>query len=103
MNNPRERGGLPLLGYPAGIAFAANGFGLMWESRGTLYVTRDGGKSWHAKPRLAVFDADFGRGASAFADGTGFVLLGRGGGPAARLLVTHDSGRRWQVVRRWRG
>jgi photosystem II stability/assembly factor-like uncharacterized protein len=102
MNHPVERGGISMLGYPAGIAFAANGFGLMWESRGTLYVTRNGGKSWQAKPHLAVFDVDFGRGGSAFTDGTGFVLLGRGGGPTARLIETHDFGRTWHVVRRWR-
>lgn len=102
MNNPKERGGISLLGYPAGIAFAPNGFGLMWESRGTLYVTRDGGKNWHARPDLAAFDVDFGRGGSAFADGTGFVLLGHGGGSSARLVATHDFGRTWRVVQRWR-
>lgn len=103
LNHPEERGGISMLGYPAGISFAPNGFGLMWESRGTLYVTLDGGKHWTAKPHLAVFDVDFGRGASAFADGTGYVLLGHGGGPPARLIATHDFGRSWQVVRRWRG
>lgn len=102
MNHPRERGGIPLLGYPAGIAFAPNGFGLMWESRGTVYVTRDGGKNWQGQPRLARFDVDFGRGASAFADGSGFVLLGHGGGHPTRLVETRDFGRTWQVVRRWR-
>ena len=102
LNHPQERG-IPLAGYPAGIAFAPNGFGLLWESRGTLYVTRDGGKDWHPKPRLAVFDVDFGRGASAFADGISFVLLGHGGGPPTRLIVTHNFGRTWSVVRRWRG
>lgn len=102
MNNPRERGGLSLTGYPAGIAFAPNGFGLMWESRGTVYVTRDGGKEWHAKPRLARFDVDFGRGASAFANGTGLVLLSYPGGPLTRLVETHDFGQTWHLVRRWR-
>jgi photosystem II stability/assembly factor-like uncharacterized protein len=103
MNGPKERGGISLLGYPAGIAFAPNGFGLLWESRGTIYVTRDGGKNWQAKPRVALFDVDFGRGAAAFADGTAFVLLGNGGGPAARLIETRDFGRTWRVVRRWSG
>jgi photosystem II stability/assembly factor-like uncharacterized protein len=102
MNHPKERGGMSLVGYAAGISFAPNGFGLMWESRGTIYVTRDGGAIWHWKPRLAVFDVDFGRGASAFANGTGFVLLGNGGGPTARLIETRDFGRTWHVVRRWR-
>lgn len=103
MNNPKQRGGLSLLGYPAGIAFAPNGFGLMWESRGVVYVTRDGGDDWHAKQHLSIFDLDFGRGAVAFSDGTGFVLFGHGGGPAARLVETRDFGRTWHVVRRWQG
>lgn len=102
MNHPTERGGLPLLGYPAGIVFAPNGFGLMWESRGTVYVTRDGGNQWQGQPHVARFDVDFGRGAAAFANGTGFVLLGHGGGHPTRLVTTHDFGRTWQVVRRWR-
>lgn len=101
MNHPKERGGLPLLGYPTGIAFAPNGFGLLWESRGTLYVTHDRGKKWTAKQRVAISDVDFGRGASAFANGTGFVLLGHGGGPGARLIETRNFGRTWHVVRRW--
>jgi photosystem II stability/assembly factor-like uncharacterized protein len=101
MNHPREQG-IPLLGYPAGISFSPNGFGLMWESRGTIYVTRDGGKNWHAKPRIAVFDVDFGQGASTFADGTGFVLLTFPGGARTRLLVTHDFGRTWGLAHRWR-
>ena len=100
MNHPKQRGGLWLLGYPAGIAVAPNGFGLLWESRGTIFVTHDGGKKWNAKKRLVVFDVDFGRGASAFSNGTGFVLLGHGGGPAARQIETRNFGRTWHVVRR---
>lgn len=96
-----DHGGIGSFGYPAGVAFAPNGFGLLWESRGTLYVTRDGGRNWQAKGHLARPDIDFGRGASAFADGTGFVLLGFGGGARARLVETHDFGRTWHVVRRW--
>lgn len=101
LNHPQVRGGIWMLGYPQGIAFAPNGFGLLWESRGTLFVTRDGGFDWRAKPRFAVPDVDFGRGAAAFDDGTGFVLLGRGGGVPARLIETRDFGRTWHVVRRW--
>jgi photosystem II stability/assembly factor-like uncharacterized protein len=101
MNHSRERGGISLLGYPAGISFAPNGFGLMWESRGVAYVTRDGGNDWRAQQHLSTFDVDFGRGAAAFSDGTGFILFGRGGGPAARLVETRDFGRTWSVVRRW--
>jgi photosystem II stability/assembly factor-like uncharacterized protein len=101
MNHPVVRGGIALFGYPQGIAFAPNGFGLMWESRGTLYVTRDGGNNWFPKWHVALADADFGRGASVFADGTGFALLGRGGGLPAQLIETHDFGHTWDVVRRW--
>jgi photosystem II stability/assembly factor-like uncharacterized protein len=96
----RARGGLGSYGYPQGIAFARDGFGLLWESRGTLYVTRDAGLNWTAKPKVAQPELDFGGGAAAFARGRGLVLLGRGDG-AARLLATHDYGRSWVLVHRW--
>jgi photosystem II stability/assembly factor-like uncharacterized protein len=99
---PGGHGGISTYGYPTGIAFAANGFGLLWEGRGTLYVTRDGGETWTAEPKLARPEVDFGRGAAAFAGGDGFVLLGYGGSSRSRLLATHDAGRTWRVVHRWR-
>ena len=43
---------------------------------------------------------DYAAGAAAFSDGTAYVLL-KAGLPA-RLLETHDFGRTWRVVRRWR-
>src|SRR5581483_3178328 len=52
-------GGISLYGYPQGIAMADNGFGLLWESRGTLYVTRDGGHHWLGLPKVAVPEIDF--------------------------------------------
>jgi photosystem II stability/assembly factor-like uncharacterized protein len=88
-------------GYVWGTAFAADGFGLIWESRGTLYVTRDGGKRWTPQPNLAEPEIDFGGGGAAFSGGSGLVLLTRGAG-AARLLATRDHGRTWRLVRRWR-
>jgi hypothetical protein len=94
--------GIEGYGYPQGIAFAADGFGVLWESRGTLYVTRDGGTNWLGEPKLARSEIDFGRGAVAFPDGRGLVLLGRGGGLPARLLTTDDAGRTWRLVHRWR-
>jgi photosystem II stability/assembly factor-like uncharacterized protein len=95
-------GGLGGYGYPEGVSFAADGFGILWESRGTLYVTRDGGTHWHAEPKVARPEIDFGRGAAAFAGGRGVVLLGRGGGLPERLLATDDAGRTWRLVHRWR-
>jgi photosystem II stability/assembly factor-like uncharacterized protein len=94
-------GGIEGYGYPQGVAFAADGFGILWESRGTLYVTRDSGTNWLAKPKIARPEIDFGRGAAAFPDGRGVLLLGRGGGLPARLLTTDDAGRTWGLVRRW--
>jgi photosystem II stability/assembly factor-like uncharacterized protein len=94
-------GGIEGYGYPEGVAFAADGFGILWESRGTLYVTRDSGTNWLAKPKIARPEIDFGRGAAAFPDGRGVLLLGRGGGLPARLLTTDDAGRTWRLVRRW--
>jgi photosystem II stability/assembly factor-like uncharacterized protein len=104
VNCPRRNlhGGLGGYGYPAGIAFAADGFGILWESRGTLYVTRDRGIHWRAQPKVAQPELDFGRGAATFAGGGGLVLLGRGGSLPARLLATDDVGRSWHLVRRWR-
>ena len=93
-------GRLDWSGYVWGAAFARDGFGLIWESRGTLYVTRDGGSHWTAKTRLAMPELDFGGGGAAFAGGRGLVLLGRGGG-AGRLLATADYGRTWRLVHRW--
>jgi photosystem II stability/assembly factor-like uncharacterized protein len=94
-------GGIEGYGYPQGVAFAADGFGILWESRGTLYATRDGGTRWVAEPKVAQPEIDFGRGAVAFPDGRGLVLLGRGGGLPARLLTTDNGGRTWRLVRRW--
>jgi photosystem II stability/assembly factor-like uncharacterized protein len=96
----RATGDLTSSGYAWGAGFAPDGFGLVWEGRGTLYVTRDGGGHWTAKPRLAEPEVDFGGGGAAFAGGRGLVLLTRGD-RSERLLATRDHGRRWSLVRRW--
>jgi photosystem II stability/assembly factor-like uncharacterized protein len=100
---PRRRvhGGISSYGYPNGIAFARDGFGILWEGRGTLYVTRDGGRLWAAEPRVARPEIDFGRATAAFPGGRALVLLGRGGGPPSRLLASADHGRTWRTVHRW--
>ncbi len=95
----RERGGISSYGYPDGLAFAPDGWGLLTESRGTLYVSRDGGTHFHAEPNVARPEVDFAGGAAAFSGGIGYVFLGEAD---PRLLRTHDYGRTWQVVRRWR-
>jgi photosystem II stability/assembly factor-like uncharacterized protein len=94
-----EHGGISTYGYPEGLAFAPDGWGLLTESRGTLYVSRDGGTHFHAEPHVAHPEADFAGGAAAFSGGIGYVFLGEA---HPRVLRTHDYGRTWQVVRRWR-
>ena len=98
-------GGISVYGYPTGIAGSHSGFGIIWESRGTLYVTRDGGHHWHALPKVAQPELDFGDWADtgAYPQGTGFVLLQRsaGNGETWRLIETTNAGRTWRVVHRW--
>jgi photosystem II stability/assembly factor-like uncharacterized protein len=96
----RERGGIQEYGYPEQIAFAPDGFGLLTETRGTLYVTRDGGLHFHAEPHVARPELDFAGGAAVFRGGIGYVLLTHDF--RARLVETDDFGRTWHVVRRWR-
>jgi len=93
--------GIQATGYPNGIAFATNGFGLLTASRGTLEVSRDGGLHFRSKPKVERQDVDLARGAAAFSSGDGFVLLSAG--LQSRLVGTHDFGSTWHVVRRWRG
>jgi photosystem II stability/assembly factor-like uncharacterized protein len=90
-------GGIGMYGYPEGLAFVRNGWGLLTEGRGTLYVTRDGGTHFHAKPKLVRPEIDFGGGAAVFPGGRGYVLIKR-----QRLIETRNFGRTWHVVRLWR-
>src|SRR5438445_1336009 len=69
-------GGIGVYGYPAGITGAHGGLGIIWESRGTLHLTHDGGHNWHAPPKVARPEIDFGDWADAhgYPHGTAFVL-----------------------------
>ncbi len=91
--------GLTQSGYAIGIAMAADGFGVIWENRGTLYVTRDGGVHWTGLPKIARPEVDFGGSGAVLAHGVGYVLLERAG--KTRLMGTRDAGRTWRVVHRW--
>ena len=95
-------GGISTYGYPHGITMATDGFGLIWESRGTLYVTRDGGSHWTGLPKVAQPEVDFGISAYALRSGIGFVLLAKGGTANRRLLETTDAGRSWRTLHIWR-
>jgi photosystem II stability/assembly factor-like uncharacterized protein len=98
----RSYGGISSYGYPLGIAMASDGFGVIWESRGTLYVTRDGGSNWTGLPKVARPEVDFGVSGAALPHGVGFVVLAHGGSESRRLLGTTDAGRSWHLVHRWR-
>jgi hypothetical protein len=111
MTGGPARGGISSYGYAAGISGVPSprgseisGFGIIWETRGTLYVTRDGGHHWHAIPKVARPEVDFGDWADAdvYPQGTAFVLLSYGGSRKRRLIETTDAGRTWHVVHRWR-
>jgi photosystem II stability/assembly factor-like uncharacterized protein len=93
-----ERGGLGIGGYPLGIAFLADGRGLLWEGRGSLAATTNGGGTWKGAG-LGQPEVDFGQSASIVTRQTSFVLLRTDGHP--RLAVTTDGGRRWRTVHRW--
>ena len=92
-------GGIDVFGYPLGIAMARDGFGVIWESRGTLYVTSDGGSHWTGLPKVARPEVDFGLSGAALPHGTGYVLLSTGG--VVTLIGTRDGGHSWHVVHRW--
>jgi Photosynthesis system II assembly factor YCF48 len=89
-------------GYPQGIAFASDGLGVMWESRGTLYLTRHGGRHWTGFAHVSAPEADFGLSASVV-PGRAFALLWRTPVrpiPFRLVATTHDlTG--WRTVRTW--
>jgi photosystem II stability/assembly factor-like uncharacterized protein len=93
--------GLDGYGYVAGLAVARDGFGIVWESRGTLYVTRDNGSDWTGLARVAQPEVDFGVSAFTLPGGVGFAVLAHGGSEVRRLLETTDAGRSWHVVHAW--
>lgn len=95
-------GGISSYGYPLGIAGNDDGFALIWESRGTLYVTRDGGKHWSGLSKLVRPDVDFGTWAFVLPKaGVGWEVVAYGGTEKRRLIETTDAGRTWHVVHRW--
>ncbi len=94
-------GGISSLGYPVGVAGNSTGFGLIWESRGTLWVTKDGGQHWRGLQHLVQFDVDIGNWATVLPHGgVGFAITHASS--SSRLLETTDAGRTWRVVHRWR-
>ena len=100
MTGGHARGQISSYGYPEGIAGGYGQFGIIWESRGTLYITHDGGHHWYPHPKVARPEVDFGQWADVAWTKLGFVLLERN--QHSRLIKTTDAGRTWHVVHRWR-
>jgi hypothetical protein len=100
MTGGKAHGGISRYGYPVGVAGSYWDFGIIWETRGTLYVTRDGGHHWHTLPKIARPEIDFGSWATVLSPKVGFVLLYTQG--RSRLIETTDAGRTWHIVHRWR-
>jgi photosystem II stability/assembly factor-like uncharacterized protein len=96
----KSAGGISWYGYALGISFAPGGVGLLWESRGTLYLTRDGGRQWKPLPAVARPEVAFGSSASVVT-GKAFALL-YWGNHSYRLIATTHGYRDWHTVRTWR-
>jgi photosystem II stability/assembly factor-like uncharacterized protein len=97
----RSNGGISSYGYALGISFAPNGAGLLWESRGTLYLSLDGGRRWHPQETVARPEIDFGSSAS-IVPGRAYALLSRGN-TIYRLVATTHGYQHWQTLRVWKG
>jgi photosystem II stability/assembly factor-like uncharacterized protein len=97
----RAFGGIACYGYPFGIGISTGGFALVWETRGTLYVSRDAGSHWTGLPKVVQPEVDFAQSVAVLSGGVAFVLLANGAAGRHRLIATHDAGRTWRVVHVW--
>jgi photosystem II stability/assembly factor-like uncharacterized protein len=70
----QQVGNLPGFGYPIGATFLADGQGWLLQDRGSMLVTRDGGRTWQHSP-LTKLDTIAGQSADLLSDTLGFVLL----------------------------
>lgn len=101
LSGPGGYGGITSGGYPQGIAGSDGGFGVVWETRGTLFVTSDGGRHWDPRPKLTGEGNDFGQWAYILSNRVGYAILSYGDIEKRRLIETTDAGRTWHVVHRW--
>jgi photosystem II stability/assembly factor-like uncharacterized protein len=90
-------GNLPLFGYPVGISFLADGHGWLWEGRGWLLATTDGGEVWRKSP-ITQADTTAAQSTDLVDDLLGYALLR---GCVVRLVRTDNGGRSWTSVKRW--
>jgi photosystem II stability/assembly factor-like uncharacterized protein len=96
----RTRGGLSTAGYPGGISFEPGGHGLLWQTRGHTYSTRDGGRHWRAM-NLTSPELIEGGSASVVSPDVRFLLLRNGRSLRYELLRLRRNGHA-DVVHRWK-
>lgn len=98
----RRRGQLGSGGYGAGIVFRPSGRGWLWEHRGGLVRTDDGGRRWRDLPiaREETYEA---RSVSFVDDDVGYALFDARTTRSFQvdLRLTRDGGDSWQLVRSW--
>ena len=96
---PKQQiGNLPGYGYPTGGTFLADRHGWVFQSRGYMLITDDGGTSWRHSP-LTQPDTIAAQSADLLSDTTGFVLLR---GCTVRLVRTDITSRTATTIDRWR-
>jgi hypothetical protein len=101
---PRPAGrGLASAGYGFWLTFTERGFGVIAELRGSLLVTRDGGRSWRPA-RISSPGESEAANAALITPGVGFVLVRDTRIPTTvvSLYRTNNAGRSWRLVRAWR-
>jgi photosystem II stability/assembly factor-like uncharacterized protein len=94
------RGALPLSGYPGGLDFATARTGWVWELRGNLYATGDGGHTW-CSLGITSPDVDESDSTSLLTSRIGFVLLRNANAGRYELRLTRDGGHTFGLVRTW--
>lgn len=96
-------GGISSYGYPQGLSLSSAGTGVMWEGRGTTYLTHNAGQTWRPLSSITRPEANFGQSSSTVDATTAFLLQTAGlpHPPAMELLVTHDGGSTWARVHGW--
>jgi photosystem II stability/assembly factor-like uncharacterized protein len=95
----RQRsGGLGSYGYAEGISFTRSGYGLLWEGRGSTFITRDGGRNWRPVSATSQ-EVRIGQSGSFVSDRIAYLLV-----VAERtvdLERTTDGGEHWRAVHKW--
>jgi photosystem II stability/assembly factor-like uncharacterized protein len=93
-------GAICACGYPHGMSFGAAGFGVLWQSRGLSYRTRDGGRTWSPLPGLEPEIVEAVAGDVVLPE-RAFVVVRDGRRSGYLLRRSDDAGRTWIVVHRW--